>query len=107
LRLGRDETQRLSGIILAGVGGLVLVPGLLLFLARSALFEGAKMAVVVTSQADWVDEAGRRRAGRVPLAESTLVYVRPSTGGQLRMVGAFSNEYLRAGQLRLVSYRAL
>lgn len=107
LRLARTETRRLVGTIALSVGALLLIPGTLAYFAREGLFHGAQVAVVISAQAQVVDESGRRIPGRPPLAESTLVYVKGPERGLLRLVSFGGREYLSLGQVRVVSYAPL
>lgn len=107
LRLARKETRRLVGTIVVSVGALLLIPSTLAYFARQALFHGAQVAVVVSTQAQVVDESGRRIAGRPLLAESTVVYVHGPERGLLRLVSLGGREYLSLGQVRVVSHTPL
>ena len=107
LRFARSETRRLVGTIALSVGALLLVPGTAAYFAREGLFRGAKLAVVVSTQAEMVDGSGRRVAGRPPLAESTLVYVQGPERGLLRLVSLGTSQYVSMSQVRVVSHAPL
>lgn len=107
VRLARSDLWRLVGTIAASLGALLLLPCAGLHLARQALFSQAKMAVVIASSAEVVDETGRRVPGSAQFAESTLLYVTGPERGLVRLVGVGSRQHLRVGQVRLVSRDAL
>ncbi len=103
----RVESRRLTGRIVSGIGALIFVPCFLLFFARSALFSDAKMAVVIVPQAHLRAESGKTQAGRSPLVESTLVYVKGPARGMVRLVGLAGEDYLTLDQVRVVSHNPL
>lgn len=107
LRFALSETRRLVGTIALSVGALLLVPGTAAYFARDGLFRDAKLAVVISAQAELVDESGRRVTGQPPLAESTLVYVRGPERGLLRLVSLGTPQYVSMSQVRVVSHAAL
>lgn len=87
LRRSSLENRRVAGSIAALVGALLLIPACGLFFVRSALFDDARVGVVISNSAQLIDSGGARMKRHLPLREGTIVYVKSSTSGLLPLVG--------------------
>jgi hypothetical protein len=102
LRLAARENTRSAGAIFALVGVSLLLPAAGLHFSRHALFSGARVAVVVAKKAQIVDAGGGRLKGRLPLRETTLVYVGPSTSSIAPLVNLGERGYVSSAELRFL-----
>lgn len=103
-QVGRGSSQ-VGGRIAGTVGALMLVPLLGLSVFRAELASEMRVGVVITSQALLLDETGVRQAGKEPLAEGTVVHIKPAENGLALLVSLTQRSFLRSNQLRYAAQR--
>jgi hypothetical protein len=102
-RRSAREPWRSGSLVACLVGSLLLSVAWPLAQARHHLLEGARMAVVVSDVAPVLASDGSRLPGRLPLRESTVVFVRPAQNGLAALVNFGERGFLPAENLRLLS----
>lgn len=98
-----SETIKVTGSVMSLVGVLFLFPTSALFAARSYLFEGALVAVVISESAEVVGSGGGRLPAKLPYRQGTVLHLRQPTRGLAGLVAFAGEGYVPVARVRVLA----